>query len=454
MIPLFEKCFRDAASSEFFVDGDFSATYTDLAKATAIAEQRLVDEGVPSGVPVVITSDFSFHAVSVVLALIGNGNILIPQTEISIEKLRTEIGLLHPAFLIEIGKTGFTILPLAPTQPSCLMGLLPEAAPGLVVFTSGTTGRPKAILHDVTALLEKFTARPSKKVRALPFLLFDHMGGFNTMLSIVVGGGCIVYSGDRGVEAVCAAVTRHKVDLLPTTPTFLTMLLVSEAWKHHDLSSLRIISYGTEVMNEAVLGRLATVLPGIKFKQTYGLSEVGVLMTSSRDNGNTWVKLVGDGLETKIEEGILWVSVPTVMLGRVFFEEDGARFEPYRDTWFCTGDLVETDGEYLRFKGRVSDIINVSGLKVYPSEVENCLLGCPGVANAVVFGKKNALVGQIVAAQIEPSDPKADPGTLRKSILAYCRQSLDRFKVPQEIQFVDRIAVSDRLKKRRAAENA
>ncbi|MDO8605358.1 MAG: long-chain fatty acid--CoA ligase [Phaeospirillum sp.] len=454
MKSAFETLWRDAGDCEFFVDGDISVTYADLAAAVDAAVLALRDFGVAPSVPVLIKGDFSSHSIAVLLALIANGNIVIPHTEASLDKLRPEVDLLCPAFLVDAGAAPFTIERLAAAGPSCLMGLLPKGVPGLVVFSSGTTGRPKAIVHNVDLLLEKFSARPSKRVRAIPFLLFDHMGGFNTMLSILCGRGCIVYSRDRGIDAICAAISRFKVDLLPTTPTFLTMLLVSGAWKVHDLSSLKVVTYGTEVMNEAVLARLVAVLPHVRFKQTYGLSEVGVLMTSSRGNDNTWVKLIGDGLETKVEDGILWIRVPSVMLGRVLFDGDSARFEPHGDAWFCTSDMVDVDGEYFRFKGRATDIISVSGLKVYPSEVENCLLECTDVANAVVFGKHNALVGQVVVAQIERSDPALPPAEARKRVLAHCRARLDRFKVPQEIQFIDHIGVSDRLKKKRTAEDA
>ena len=202
-------------------------------------------------------------------------------------------------------------------------------------------------------------------------------------------------------------------------------------------------------MSPTILSRMAQELPWVRFKQTYGLSEVGVLMTSSPGNSTTWVKLVGENLETKVEDGILWLKVPSMMLGQIRFENDEPRFVRQLPEWFCTHDMVETmEGGYFRFLGRVTDIINVSGLKVHPSEVESVILTCEDVANVVVFGMRSPLVGQVVAAQVELRPGAGPPASAKAKILETCRRSLDRFKVPQYVEFVDAIAVSGRLKKR------
>jgi len=432
---------------QFYVDESSEVTYREFGARVETVLAQINEEGIRPGHVVVIKGEFSFHSIALLTALLINGNVVIPQTAGSMSKLADELALLHPDFMIVALAEPVAFERVGDSTGSCLAGLLPPGDPGMVVFSSGTTGLPKAIVHNARRLMDKFATRENKKVRAIPFLLFDHMGGFNTVLSIMLGGGCIIHCTDRRVDTICSAVQKFNVSLLPTTPTFLTMMLVSEAWKAYDLSSLRLVTYGTEVMNEAVLRKLVTVLPNIRFKQTYGLSEVGVLMTSSRGNETTWVKLTGDDLKTRVDEGILWLQVPSMMLGRVVFEGGDAQFVPHKSDWFCTNDMVDVDGEYFRFRGRVTDIISVSGLKVYPSEVENCMLDCPEVANVVVFGKKNPLVGQVVAAQVELMKDISDKPKAKASILARCRDRLERFKVPQDIQFVDAMEMSDRLKK-------
>lgn len=448
MKDVLRKICDENASDQFYVDDAVEVTYAQFYQRLESCLEQLSAQGVTSAATVVVQGEFSINSIVVLIALVANGNIVIPHTLGSYEKLKKQTDLLDPDFLIDSLQQPFTCTRIGNSEKSCLADSFDAGERGLVVFTSGSTGQPKAIVHKVDPLLEKFAARGNKKLRAIPFLLFDHMGGFNTLLSILYGGGCIVHRKERNVDSMCSAIEKFKVTLLPATPTFLAMLLVSEAWKTYDLSSLRMITYGTEVMNEVILRKLVSVMPNVKFKQTYGLSEVGVVMTSSRSNDDTWVKLSGDGLETKVVDNILWLKVKSAMLGRVLYDGDKARFEPHQAEWFCTNDIVEVDGEYVRFCGRDSDIINVSGLKVYPGEIENCLLECEAVVDASVYGKRNPLVGQIVAAEIAIK-ANSDPVQVKGEILRHCQARLDRYKVPREIVFVDQITMTDRLKKRR-----
>jgi len=146
--------------------------------------------------------------------------------------------------------------PAKPTGDRPLYQTLRERQhPGLVLFSSGSTGESKAAVHDLVPLLEKFKTR-RKTLRAISFLLYDHIGGVNTMLYTLANGGCLVTVERRDPDSVLAAVAKHRVELLPTSPTFINLMLMSEAYKRHDLSSLRIISYGTEPMPEYTLKRL------------------------------------------------------------------------------------------------------------------------------------------------------------------------------------------------------
>ena len=121
------------------------------------------------------------------------------------------------------------------------------------------------------------------------------------------------------------------------------------------------------------------------------------------------------------------------------------------DGWFNTGDAVEVDGEYLRILGRVTEIINVGGEKVYPAEVESVIQGVDNVAAATVYGEQNPITGQIVCARITPLRPE-DPRELAARVKAACRDGLRAFKVPVKIKVVDDRQYSDRFKKTREAD--
>jgi acyl-CoA synthetase (AMP-forming)/AMP-acid ligase II len=277
----------------------------------------------------------------------------------------------------------------------------------------------------------------------LTFLLFDHLGGINTLLHTISSGGTVVPTRTRDPEVVCQLIEAHRVELLPTSPTFLNVLLLSEAYRERDLACLKLITYGTEVMPESTLRRLRQVFPGVELRQTYGLSELGVLRAKSRDSGSLWVKVGGEGVETKVVEGVLWIRTGSAMLGYLNapspFDADG---------WMNTEDQVEVDGEYLKILGRRSEIINVGGAKVYPAEVENLLLQVPNVRDATVYGEPNPIMGQIVVAAVQLGAPEA-PDELFRRVRAFCAGRTERYKVPAKVIVVDDALYNTRHKKAR-----
>jgi acyl-CoA synthetase (AMP-forming)/AMP-acid ligase II len=325
-----------------------------------------------------------------------------------------------------------------------LLELKRKAHPGLILFSSGSTGKSKAAVHDFVPLLEKFKV-PRHVFRTVSFLLFDHIGGINTLLYTLSNGGCVVTVQDRSPDAICRAVERHRVELLPTSPTFINLLLLSEAYKRYDLSSLKLVTYGTEVMPQNTLRRFHDVFPDIRLQQTYGLSEVGILRTQSRSSESLWVKVGGEGFQTRVVDGMLEIRAQSAMLGYLNapspFTEDG---------WFRTGDLVEVDGEYFQFLGRRSEMINVGGEKVYPAEVEGVLESMHDVENVVVAGESNPIMGQIVTARVKLRSNES-AGDFRKRMQSYCLQYLPPFKIPQKFFIVHEDLHSDRFKKQRLA---
>jgi acyl-coenzyme A synthetase/AMP-(fatty) acid ligase len=319
--------------------------------------------------------------------------------------------------------------------------LAARGQPGLVLFTSGSTGAPKAVVHDFSLLLEKFRA-PGRSLRTVNFLLFDHWGGLNTLLHTLTSGGLVACPETRNPDHICDLIERHRLELLPSSPSFLNMLLVSGAYRRHDLSSLRVITYGAEPMPESTLARLHRELPHIELRQTYGLIELGVLRAKSASSDSLLVKIGGDGYDVRVVDGLLEIRAASSMLGYLNapspFTDDG---------YFRTGDRVEVHGEYLRILGRESEQINVGGDKVFPTEVEAVLLECPGVVDAVVFGQPHPLSGRIVCADIVRAPGPEDDATFRTLVRKFCNERLEGFKVPVKIRFVTAPLTGERQKR-------
>ena len=179
-----------------------------------------------------------------------------------------------------------------------------------MLFSSGSTGKSKAALHNFSRLLDKFKVE-RQQMRTVTFLLLDHIGGINTLLYTLSNGGAVISIQDRDPDVVCRAIAEHQAQMLPTSPTFLNLLLMSHAYERYELSSLKLITYGTEVMPESTLTRMHELFPGVKLQQTYGLSELGILRSKSKDSGSLWVKVGGEGFETKVVDGCLLYTSPS-----------------------------------------------------------------------------------------------------------------------------------------------
>ena len=395
-----------------------------------------------SGQSLAICGDYSPQACALILAALGNRNIVVPLSsspEAQWDEMMEIARVQHAVAVDQKGTYRKRTFERSLDHP-LLCQLQKRETPGLVLFSSGSTGRSKASLLDFNALLEKFRdLRPA--YRTLVFLSFDHIGGVNTLFHVLCHGGTAVTADQRNPDAVCAAIQAHRIQLLPTTPTFIRMLLISDAIKCFDLSSLEIITYGTEPMPENTLAHARAALPSVRFKQTYGLSELGIMATQSRDSDSVWLKLGGRGFEHKIVNDVLWIRSSSAMLGYL-----NAQSPFDADGWFNTQDIVEVDGEYIRILGRKSELINVGGEKVHPAEVENVLLAFDNVHDVTVYGRPNPITGQVVAARITRIRPE-DPDALRRRLRSFCQDRLERFKIPTVIEITDSAQHSMRFKK-------
>jgi long-chain acyl-CoA synthetase len=416
-------------------------SYRTLLDRVAVWDQYL-EASELSGRVLSIEADYGVESIALFLSAMKARNIIIPVCSAT---------RAHLDEFLEIGETECRIVLNTDGAEAISTGrvathehyqqLRRAGAAGLVLFSSGSTGASKAAVHDLDPLLEKFSV-PRRSYRTLVFLQLDHIGGINTLLYTLANTGTVVVAEGRMPRHVCEAIARHRVDLLPTSPTFLNLLLLSEEWQRHDLSSLQVITYGTEPMPQSTLQRVHAAFPNVRLQQTYGLSELGILRSQSRGSDSLWVRVGGEGYETKVINNRLWIRARSAMLGYLNapspFDADG---------FFDTNDLVEVDGEWLRILGRQSDIINVGGSKVFPMEVENVLMQMDNVQDASVRGEPNALTGQAVVVSVRLAQDE-DPAAFKTRMRLFCRTQLEPYKIPVKVEFNGPV-YSDRFKKMR-----
>lgn len=432
------------------IENDKEISYSDLRRLIDHSRQKLELFGISAGSRVALIGDFGATSVSLLFSLIDLRAVVIPLTEISARQQAALLKICSAEFVIDASQNrSITETVLYRWDPNDLNRakhdffkiLADRDHPGLILFTSGSTGEPKAVVHDFVALLSKFK-KAGKPLKTVNFLLFDHWGGLNTLFHTLLSGGVVACPTQRSPEYICELIAKYKLELLPASPSFLNLALVSGSLSNSDLSSLKLITYGAEPMPSSTLKRLRRELPHVELRQTYGLIELGVLRAKSENSDSLLVKVGGEGYTIRVVNGLLEIKAESTMLGYLNapspFTDDG---------YFRTGDRVEIHGEFLRILGRESEQINVGGEKVFPNEIEEVLLDCELVLDSVVYGQKHPISGNIVCADVVLKDFDLDQPTARVLIRKHCNASLESFKVPVKIRFVEGPLTNSRQKR-------
>jgi acyl-coenzyme A synthetase/AMP-(fatty) acid ligase len=441
-IDFFLADFEQYAENTAIIWKDNNVSYTAILQRINYWRDKLNE--IQAQQIVCLEGDFSPETIALLYVLIEKNVVVVPLDIHQGKKNITKYDIAQVDMIIRVHDEQVTITERQTDgeKNKLYQEIFACEAPGLVLFTSGSSGKPKGAVHDFSKLLNKFRTK-RKALKTINFLLFDHWGGLNTLFHIMSNGGTVVILENRNPDYVAGLIEKYKVELLPTSPTFLNMLLLSRAYEGKDFSSLKVISYGAEPMPENLLVRLNRVFPEIRLQQTYGLIELGVMRSKSESNESLWVKIGGEGFETRVVDGMLQVKADSNMLGYLNapspFTEDG---------WFMTGDSVEEKDGYYRILGRKSELINVGGEKVFPQEVENVILEIPEISDAIVYGENNSITGKIVCAKVsyKGNEPKSE---IIKKIKTFCRTRLQTFKVPVKITVVDETFENDRFKKNR-----
>lgn len=416
-------------SYPFLIHNDQELRFSEVVQQTPIDLSF-----VKQGDVVAIIGDFNPSSTLTLLRLIDLGAIVVPLT---IETVHEHEYFFQSAHVDVVIMDRIVVRRSHHSKHELIDLLRSKRHAGLVLFSTGTTGRPKAILHDLTSFLKRFeTPRPT--LRTINFLLFDHIGGINTLLHTLFNKGVVVAPESRTVDSVLDTCRKHNVEALPTTPTFLRMMLMSGAVPSKVPECLKVITYGTERMDQPTLDELCSLLPKVDFRQTFGMSELGIVRVKSEARDSLFMKIGGEGVETRVVDKVLQIRSQSRMLGYLNapspFDSEG---------WYDTKDVVDTKDDYYRVVGRISDVINVGGLKFMASEVERVALTFPGVSLVKATPKQNPITGQHVELLVQPSSEEAVD---RDMLMSFLKERLQSHMVPKRIR-IESVQVGHRFKK-------
>jgi acyl-coenzyme A synthetase/AMP-(fatty) acid ligase len=313
-----------------------------------------------------------------------------------------------------------------------------------LLLTSGTTGAPKLVSHDVTSL-----SAPIKPSAQTPvwgtFYDIRRYGGLQIFFRAVVGGGSLILSSaGEAVADHLQRIARHGVTHLSGTPSHWRRALMSPAIREIAPDYVRLSG---EIADQAILENLRAVFPRAGVGHAYASTEAGVAFEVNDGRAGFPASFVGVGqgdVDVKIEDGSLRLRsarTASCYVGR----DVPPLLDP--DGFVDTGDMVELRGDRYHFVGRKGGIINVGGQKVHPEEVEAAINRHPAVWASLVRARKSPITGAIVSADVVLKDTSIQGDVMvaqtEREIIELCRQNIAPHKVPAVIRFVPSLKVSD-----------
>jgi acyl-coenzyme A synthetase/AMP-(fatty) acid ligase len=334
-------------------------------------------------------------------------------------------------------------------QRPVLLSTTAEPASGmegeLLLVTSGTTGRPKIVAHDLMSLAGRIRSSDNGGVWLLTYAA-TAFAGLQVILTALLTRAVVVAPISRAAVDRLHAAAAHHVTHASGTPTFWRAWLIASSGDAAR-PPLEQITIGGEAVDQMTLDRLAARHPAARITHIYASTEAGALFAVNDRRAGfpaAWLETGVDGTQLRVSDGVLEVRSPRAMRG--YRSSDAAPVTA--DGWLRTGDLVERQGDRFVFAGRGDRMANVAGHKVAPERIERVLLEVDGVVDAYVYPRASAITGQVLVAELV-CDRRADPATVVAAVNAHAVLSLPKHERPMRITTVDSLQTADSGKKAR-----
>ncbi|NMD60227.1 UNVERIFIED_ORG: acyl-CoA synthetase (AMP-forming)/AMP-acid ligase II [Nocardia globerula] len=446
-------------TAEAVVDGPVRITFVELADRVRRAAGALASIGVDKGDRVAIWAPNSAEWIIAAFGILTAGGVLVPvNTRYKADEAADIIRRSGAkAVLVQKGFLGLEYsapddVPVIDLKSDFLSSGAPFECEisgddiADIMYTSGTTGRPKGVMMNHHQTLRMFSewcdlADLREGDRYLVVNPFFHMFGYKAgVVASLIRGATILPVAVLDVDQVLELVETEKITMLPGPPTLYQSLL--SAPNTRDLSSLRAAVTGSADIPVELIRQVAKELPFQTIMTGYGLSEGGTA-TASRPGDSfeqiaTTVGTPCDGIELRIaDDSEVLIRGYNVMQG--YLDDPQATAEAIdTDGWLHTGDLGKLDDEgRLSIVGRKKDMFIVGGFNAYPAEIEGFLLEHPAVDQVAVIGVPDERMGQVGKAFVVTKHTVTE-----QDLLSWSRERMAGFKAPRTVEFLDALPLN------------
>jgi acyl-CoA synthetase (AMP-forming)/AMP-acid ligase II len=310
-----------------------------------------------------------------------------------------------------------------------------------ILMTSGTTGLPKPVAHDLCSLTRttKFS-QAAASIRWGMLYDFTRFAGMQVLLQSLLSGATLLAPlyGDR-LDSKLGFFAANGCTHISATPSLWRKILMSPEIDH---LSLRQITLGGEIADQKILTALRDKFPTARLSHIFASTEAGVGFAVSDGLEGfpaSYLETPPAGIELKLSGQRLFVRNSAVKASYLGSEQSFAD----ASGWVDTGDDVSLHNDRVHFLGRASGVINIGGDKVHPEDVERALLAHPFVAVVRVYAKSNPITGQLVAADIVLSAQAGEPNAAKSALMSFCRETLGRTKAPALLRIVPELAMNE-----------
>lgn len=296
----------------------------------------------------------------------------------------------------------------------------------ITLFTSGTTGQPKKISHSVSNLIREVRTSEKFKENIWAFAYNPtHMAGLQVFFQALLNENTIHNIFEYPKNDIITIINKYKITNISATPTFYRLLVPLK----EPINSLNNVSLGGEKSSTDLIQKISNSFPNAKVLNIYASTEAGTLFSTS---GSSFKILPSKINLVKILNGELLIHKS--LIG----EHEGIDFQ---EGWFKSGDMVEIINsktyEFV-FSSRKNEMINVGGNNVNPIEIETIIDEIPGVKKSYVFGKPNPILGNMLHVKIQIDRHNITELSIKK----YLNNKLERFQIPQRIEFVEQFSLT------------